>query len=289
MKRLWIGAFTLAILIVFCVCPECMDNCLQCGGGGCLTCRESYFVNSNVVCQKCSEEGCEQCAKDTCTKCLSGYQFEESKCYLTGEGRLYLIIGMIFVLVIVVALAFLIIWKWKAIAQFFKKHEDEVERMKKAEKQGSNWITSVMAHNKILPSNLIADMDDSRAEINKNAEISSTVGDHGRSNKSQEPQKKEEGQVVLNAKISEKDHPPTNYKDKSEWVLNTDDPRPEHQKISNYPSNQNLTPASPREGQHSNLSSSRLGEVDDDCAQDFLKDTFKKASETDIHALKSDR
>ena len=153
----------------------CMDNCVQCNGGGCATCRDSFYVTKGLVCQGCSEEGCQVCPNDTCTQCLNGYQFENQKCYQTGQGRLYLIIGMIFIIMISVIFLFILLWKWKTIASFFSSHETELQRMKKAEKDGASWVTTVMAHNKVFPLKAEVDIDDSRVEINSRQ--ADTLGD----------------------------------------------------------------------------------------------------------------
>lgn len=178
MKNFWVKAIVFVVFASGCFCPDCMDNCLQCSGGGCSTCKTSYFVSSGLICQKCSEEGCEVCANNVCSQCGSGFILEGSKCKVTSEGRVYLIVGLIFMIVIVVAVFFILAWKWKAIVAFFKGHQTEVERMKKAEKDGASWFSSVMTNNKILPKSQERHPDDSRAEINiKGGENFSTLGD----------------------------------------------------------------------------------------------------------------
>lgn len=178
MKSSWILAITLAYLACGNLCADCLDNCAQCGNGGCLSCKDSYFVNSGLTCSRCSETGCLSCSNNVCTKCDSDYQLDGSSCKATSQGRLILIIGVILIIIVVVSILFIIFWKWKAIVAFFKGHEKEVQRMKKGEEQGANWFTTVMTNNKILPKPQ-SDPDDSRAEINiKMNDISSTGDDH---------------------------------------------------------------------------------------------------------------
>ena len=82
---------------------------------------------------------------------------------------------MIFIIMISVIFLFILLWKWKTIASFFSSHETELQRMKKAEKDGASWVTTVMAHNKVFPLKAEVDIDDSRVEINSRQ--ADTLGD----------------------------------------------------------------------------------------------------------------
>ena len=96
-----------------------------------------------------------------------------------------------------------------------------------------------------------------------------------------------------NGKGVDKQHPATGYKERSEWDLRVDDQRPEHQKMNESPKGTktaiHLPQNSSKEGQNSNPSTSRLGQVDEECAVDFVAAAFNDASEKDVLVLKSDR
>ena len=104
--------------------------------------------------------------------------------------------------------------------------------------------------------------------------------------------KKSDHARIVSPQVSDREHASTAMKDKG-WVLEAEDLRPDHQKLNSTPANNIYNSEqvhnSPRGDNESNLNTSRLGQVDKDCAIDFVKDAFNEASEKDVLGQKSDR
>jgi hypothetical protein len=315
---------TVAAIVIFCVVVDssmaalCQDNCNKCESNGiaCAVCVEGYYTN-NYRCSKCEEEGCLQCPGGTCTACASGYNFmaDDNTCLNTGQGRLIFYIVIVFIIIIVVSIAFVLIWKWKAISKFFKAHNEQVIRMKRSEKDGANWITKVMATNKILPqSALLVNIDDSREEINQTPEeVKSTIGEEQRSKLNlleslEHPIGANQPPVnttkiggtpyISTTLLKDSEQPRTGLKGKvaDGWNLELQDNRPSSQKHIPSPRSKvrqsqfGLKDIQPDNlSQSSALNTERQKEVDNECVKDFVKNAFEEASEKDIRGQLSDR
>lgn len=84
---------------------------------------------------------------------------------------------------------------------------------------------------------------------------------------------------ILTNKVEE-----TNSKMQNDWELDYEDRRPSNQHNTLNVENKGNGSLSQR-----SLNSDKKQEVDDDCAKEFLANTFNEASEKDLKTIKSER